>query len=104
MKKILTTVLAVGAVVFVCSGCATPIPYGVIFTEVTLPVGASSNTGGAKVGTSKCQSVLGLVATGDASIDTAKKNGGITRVTHVDFQARNILGIIGDYTTTVYGD
>jgi len=59
---------------------------------------------GSKVGTSEATSILGMVATGDASIEAAKNNGGITKVSHVDFNSDNILGVYGKYTTTVYGE
>ena len=51
-----------------------------------------------------CTSILSMVATGDASIEAAMKNGGITKVHHVDWQAKNILGIYGEFKTTVYGE
>jgi hypothetical protein len=41
---------------------------------------------------------------GDSSINTAAKNGGITKINHVDRQVKNVLGFIGEYTTTVYGE
>lgn len=87
------------------SGCATSYPMGAIYTEVTLPAGATSNSDkGAKTGSAECMSILSLVATGDCSIAAAKKNGRITKVTHVDWYARNILGIIGNYKVMVYGE
>jgi hypothetical protein len=58
---------------------------------------------GAKEGTSCAQSVLGLVATGDASIKAAAKNGGITRIDSVDHYTRNIVGILGEFCTIVRG-
>ncbi|MBU0634713.1 MAG: TRL-like family protein [Candidatus Omnitrophica bacterium] len=57
-----------------------------------------------KVGTAKATSILGMVATGDCSIKTAAANGGIKTIKYVDYDAKNILGIYGKYTTTVYGD
>lgn len=101
MKKI----LAAGAVAatVLLTGCATSHPQGMLLTDVTLPTAVTSNAGGDKVGTATCQSILSLVATGDCSINAAKKNGGISNVTHVDWKANNILGIIGNYTVTVYG-
>ena len=86
------------------SGCATPYPCGMLYTEVAFPVAAGEGARGSKVGTAKSTSVLGLVATGDASLKAAMDNGGITKVKHVDYSAKNILGIFGEYTTTVYGD
>jgi len=32
------------------------------------------------------------------------KNGNITKISHVDWEAKNILGIIGNYKVTVYGE
>ncbi|MCK9594165.1 MAG: TRL-like family protein [Candidatus Omnitrophica bacterium] len=95
--------------VFACSvllsGCATPYPYGALYTEIKAP--AAVGTEGlaySKVGVAKSTSILGLVATGDASIKAASDNGGIKKVKYVDYSAKNILGIFGEYTTTVYGD
>ncbi len=86
-------------------GCATPYPMGMIYTEIKAPVAAGSEgLSYTKVGTSKATSILGLVATGDASIKAAIANGRITKVKYVDYDAKNILGIYGEYTTTVYGD
>jgi hypothetical protein len=77
---------------------------GHLFTDVSLPIDASSNGGGTKMGKSVAKSYLGMVATGDASFQAAKQNGGISKVTHVDWDAKNYLGFYGEYTTTVYGD
>ena len=102
------TVLAVAVAALVAAflvGCATTYPVGGIYTEVSLPVDVTSNTGSySKVGKAECKSILAMVAIGDASIEAAKKNGGITEVHHVDWHVENILGIIGKYTVTVYGD
>jgi len=57
-----------------------------------------------KVGTATSQSYLGMIAVGDSSIQTAAKNGGITKISHVDWKVKNILGFIGEYTVTVYGE
>lgn len=87
------------------TGCATSFPMGSIYTDVSLPVEATGAAGRAtKVGTTECKSILALVATGDCSIEAAKKQGGITTVDHVDWHAENILGVIGKYKVTVYGN
>lgn len=85
-------------------GCATPFPFGMLYTEIKAPVAAADGVSYSKVGTAKSTSILGLVATGDASIKAAAANGGIRTVKYVDYDAKNILGIYGEYTTTVYGD
>jgi uncharacterized protein YceK len=87
------------------SGCASVLPMGIIYTEVKAPVAAGeAGSSYSKVGTSKATSILGLVATGDASIKAAMENGKISKIKYVDYDAKNILGIYGEYTTTVYGD
>ena len=97
-------ILTLCAFLFV-TGCATLYPAGFIYTNINLPVTATANSGTAtKVGISQSTSILGAVAIGDASIEAAKKNGGITKVHHVDYGVKNILGIFGTYTTTVYGE
>ena len=86
------------------SGCIavyTP-AIGVLYTEVYGPIDAGSRDG-AKDGTSCAQSVLGLVATGDASIKAAARDGGITKIDSVDHFSKNILGIIGEFCTIVRG-
>ncbi|MEJ2670447.1 MAG: TRL domain-containing protein [Gammaproteobacteria bacterium] len=86
------------------TGCASVAPVGGILTDVSLPITATSNAMGSKTGEATCMSILALVAQGDCSIETAKRNGGIHKVTHVDWKANNILGIIGNYKLIVYGD
>jgi len=108
MKEFKISSLCGAAIVGVAllSGCASPYPMGALYTELKLPTAATSNASTAKekVGTSMCTSVLGLVATGDASLETAMKNGGITKIHHVDWDAKNILGVYGEYRCTVYGE
>lgn len=47
--------------------------------------------------------ILGIVSVGDSSITKAKEEGKITRVSHVDHDLMNILGIYGSVCTIVYG-
>lgn len=51
-----------------------------------------------KHGESCASSVLGLVAWGDASIDTARKAGDIKTIAAVDYSDFDILGLV--YTKT----
>ncbi len=103
MRKLLLSLAALTALSLVM-GCATPFPTGSIYTGVTMPSAASGNVISAKQGTAECISVLGLVAVGDCSIDAAARAGGITRISHVDFKAKNVLGVYGQYTTIVRGE
>jgi len=58
---------------------------------------------GAKEGKACAESILGLIARGDASIEAAAKEGGITTVTTVSHHTTNMLGIIGEFCTIVHG-
>src|SRR5262245_35130240 len=82
------------------AGCA--IGNGPVFATVTIdmkgPVSAGQAATGAKVGRAEAWGIL-VYATGDASIATAAKNGGINRIHHVDHETTNILGIYAKYVT-----
>ncbi len=99
--------LVVSALILSLAGCATatsPVS-GFIYSHVIAPVGMTGSADKpTKVGRSQARSILGLYATGDASIETAAKNGGITKIHHVDHETQVILGVIADYTTIVYGN
>ena len=106
MKKALLPTAALLAAVMLFSGCAgvmTP-AVGFLYSDVKGPAGVTSNTGYAKVGTSFCVSILGWVATGDASIKAAMENGGISKIHHVDYKCESILGIYAKLTVIVYGE
>ena len=105
MKKTLGKIIGYMSIAFILGGCATAVPIGTVYTGVKLPVLATAIEGNApKVGMATCTSVLSMFAWGDASINTAKKNGGISKVHHVDWEASNILGLYGKYTVIVYGE
>lgn len=96
----------IGLIAFlpVLMGCATAFPVGGLYTKLNLPVSAEGAGKSMKTGTSECTSVLCWVATGDISYEEAMKDGGITKVSHADWEVENILGIIGNYKLTVYGE
>lgn len=93
-----------------CAGLGAPASFipGMIYGEVKVPAVdlevSSESTASTRVGTAMCTSVLGLIATGDCSVDTARKNGGISRISSVQFDVKNILGIYAEYTTKVIGN
>jgi len=76
---------------------------GWIFTEVKYGDEASAAPAATKEGKACASSILGWVATGDASIAAAKAAGGISTVASVDHTAHQILGIVGEYCTIVKG-
>jgi len=103
--KVVSVLLAVTVMCVFITGCASSMPNGALLTQVKLPVATSDLAAkGPKVGVSECVSYFGLIATGDASIDTAMRQGGITKVHHVDWEVDNLLGLIGKYKCVVYGE
>jgi hypothetical protein len=105
MKNIKKLMFVAGATLML-SSCATvksPLS-GVWYTDVKAPVTATSNSNSTKVGTSEATSILGIIATGDASIDAAAKSGGITKIHHVDEHSTSILGFFAKYKVYVYGE
>jgi len=107
MRKSSFVLLFAMLVFTIFAGCAaysvTPVT-GALYSDVKAPMTATSAEGSSKVGTATVQSILGLVAVGDASIQTAMKNGGITKVQHVDYYSKSILGIYATFTVYVYGE
>lgn len=105
MKKLIASISSIALALFF-TGCATPFPVGLAFTDVEFPVLATNNpiTEETKKGEATCESFLGLFAVGEASIEEAAEEGGITKITHIDWDAKNILGVYGVYTVTVYGE
>jgi len=64
---------------------------------------SSPDPGVMKEGKACAQSILGLMARGDASVRAAKENGGIKELYNIDHSARNFFGIVGEWCTLVRG-
>ncbi len=75
---------------------------GVLYTGVSQGVGATAQLS-MKRGEACASSILGLIATGDSSIETARKNGGIRSIASVDEQVTGFLGIYTSVCTVVHG-
>jgi hypothetical protein len=94
------------AVVLVAAGCAV-MPNGSIIAPVAVtqsPVAVGDlSVGTSKHGQSMCEGYL-FVAVGDASIQAAMENGGITRIHHIDSEELNVLGIYARQIIHVYGE
>jgi TRL-like protein family len=106
MKRTSLLLSLVALIGLSASGCqivATPM-LGGIYTEVKYGDTATDASAASKEGKACGQSILGWVATGDASVSAAKAAGGITTVAVVDHSAKNILGIIGEWCTIVRGN
>lgn len=95
--------LAACALLSSCGITKSPVQ-GFIYTDVVSGNAVTSNTLATKVGKSTATSILNIVATGDASYQTAAKSAGITKITHVDERSYTVLGIYTTYETIVYGE
>ncbi|GMT38478.1 TRL family protein [Helicobacter bizzozeronii] len=98
--KVASVCVCVGILI---SGCASPLPVGAFFTGVKLPVSGNGDPG-SKTGEASCNSILGIVAWGDCSVEAAAKAGDIKTIKSVDRKVTNIVGVYGHYTTIVRGD
>ena len=71
---------------------------------VQLAVSTDADAKWDKKGEAKCLNILGIVVTGDCSVDKAIRDGSISKVHHIDFEIVNILGLYSSITTIVHGE
>ena len=106
MKRLIAvfTALFLAASLGGCAVTVGPVT-GLMYTNAKYPWTATgSPKEPTRVGRSTVRSFFGAIATGDASIQTAAQNGGITEIHHVDYEAQNVFGVIADFTVVVYGN
>lgn len=111
MKKIVKVSAAI-VLTSALTGCAgfysAPVvpSSGFLYNEIQAPLSIEPKGTklGSKVGEASTTSILGVYATGDASVAAAAKAGGITTVRHIDYKMKNVLGITSTFTVVVYGD
>ena len=98
MKKIMTLAASAAFVVASLSSCAT----------INSGAAISSNSPvGQKVGEASSNIILGLWSSqGEQNnLQQAAKNGGITKISHVEYIDKSIfLGLVIKHTTRVYGE
>jgi hypothetical protein len=93
MKKLIKSTLVLFAALSIAS------------CSLTVPVAATSNEVGSKVGRASGNCYLGVLCfDADASIMSAAKDGGISKISTVDFKTRNILGLLITYECIVTGE
>jgi hypothetical protein len=112
LRSFAILVPAVGAALL--SGCMPLIqqgyPVGGIYSGTKAPSSlarvetSGDNKTAPKMGSACSSGILGLVAWGDASIDAAKKAGGITSVHSIEYEATAVLGAVYvEACTVVHG-
>lgn len=92
MTNKIKLLIGIGATALLLSSCS-----------VTAPGAVSANPVGKKIGTSKAKYFFGLCFGGDYGIQTAAKNGGISKVSTVDVKYYTFL-IYHSRTTIVTGE
>jgi len=114
-NKILLACLVLTLALF-STGCVAnmfpggPVPAGGIVTNVKSPaqglaVATDAAAQSKMTGSASNAAFLGLFAFGDAGVDAAMNNGGISKVHHVDHQVFSILwGLFMKNTTIVHGE
>jgi|YNPNPStandDraft_1061719.scaffolds.fasta_scaffold09700_4 hypothetical protein len=104
-KKRFSVGLALGLVALLAAACVPPKApvVGFVYTDLKAFETASGEPLGPKMGEGTCKSIMGIVATGDCSIDAAARKAKITKISHVDYHTENLLGIIAKVTVQVYG-
>jgi hypothetical protein len=94
MKKLIV-VMALVALCFATIGCAT----------TTIPVTATTQAIGSKVGQASGKIWFGAFGTADAGIRAAASNAGIKTISTVDLTTKlGILGLWMEYQATVTGE
>ena len=98
------------------TGCATnvypggPTVSAVFFANVTSPaqmlsVATDATARPLKTGKSTSRAIMGVAAMGDGGLNAAMKNGGITKVHHVDHNVKLIFfGVYVRDTVIVHGE
>lgn len=105
MKTLAVVFVAMACVAL--TGCVMPLAAvnGHLLTmDVKGPVAVGDSTAGCEQkGVAEATGII-CFSMGDASIDAAMKDGGITKIHHVDCKVFQVLGLYAKYTTIVYGE
>lgn len=108
MRKMLAFVILAVCAMALNACYVTPVkpPIGMAFSDVTAPLDHDYNKTAvsAKKGVAMSESILGLVAWGDASTQAAAKAGQIQTIDSADYHFYNVLGVYQKFETIVYGN
>jgi len=105
MKK---TLVLISAILLLCS-CGgrtrSGVPSALLITSWNDTISGVTDNSVAveKKGTACSSNVLGIVATGDSSVEAAMKNGGLKKVAYADTTYLNILGLYQKGCTVAKG-
>jgi hypothetical protein len=105
MKRTVTLVF-LSLMLLALSGCGfiADGPFGYMYTETETPIALGNAESSEKSGEACVKSFFGMIAVGDASIETAKKNGGISDIYTVNRSNFSVLGMYSKQCTIVRGE
>jgi hypothetical protein len=109
--RTLAGVWALGVVMMLSAGCyfySAPVmpPVGVIYSDYKAPltVQLQGQTVTQQKGQAGSSSILGLIAWGDCSLQSAAKDGNLSTINYADYSYLNVIfGVYQKFTVTVYG-
>jgi hypothetical protein len=114
MRKSLALVVVVAMLVSVvgCQQYSVPVQPQVswIVMDVRRPLSADNQgvklpVANEKVGRATTKQYVGIVTSGDGSIEAAAKAGGITNISYVDYEYFSVLGAVySEFTIVVHGN
>jgi hypothetical protein len=109
MKRLMMGLALAGSAATIFTGCySAPVmpPPGFIYSQYSAPLDVDYQETSApkKTGTAQSMSILGLIAMGDCSAQTAAQAGGISKIDGADYTFFNVLGIYQRFDTVVYGE
>lgn len=96
---------ATGLGLMALTGCANvmgPVPAALSFYASPVDVGVAAKP--VKRGEACAHNILGIIATGDASMATAKQSAGITRIASVEQSNARVAGYYARFCTIVKGE
>lgn len=89
------------------AGCANvrgPVPAALAYYNGPITINQAASVTAEKRGEACAHNILGLVATGNASLDAAKQNGSISRVASVEQNTSQVGGYYARFCTIVHGE
>jgi hypothetical protein len=99
--------IAISTLATLSTGCAmsmsNPVT-GFVYSGTQGATAVTESAIGSKTGESCAMSILGVVGLGDASTASAAKAGGITKVSTVDSNTFQVLGVYAKNCTVVTGE
>ena len=107
MKKILL-ISVLSLFLVSCAGGRTQsgVNAGILYSswEDTISASVDNSIPVVKNGKACSTNILGLVASGDSSVEAAKRNGGVSKVAFADTTYMSVLGIYQEGCTIVKGN